>query len=248
MPKFEVKIGPYRFAPRLIPTLAMLVLLPLLLSLGFWQLDRAQQKRLLLQKFQMRQHLPPFLSLAEINAKADIRYYPIRLQGIFDNSHSLLLDNQFYQHQPGYYVITPFLPLHQTKAILVNRGWIPQQGLRTLLPKIPVAIGIQEIQGLIQIPTAKPFTLGPIADSTGWPWRIETLQLAPIQRRLGYEIAPFVVLLNPSATVSFKREWLPVNTAMPPQRHVAYAVQWFALALTLLIIYLVVNTKRREIP
>src|SRR5690625_517931 len=40
-----MRLGRYRFQPSLWPSLAVLLLLPLLLGLGFWQLDRAEQKR-----------------------------------------------------------------------------------------------------------------------------------------------------------------------------------------------------------
>lgn len=247
MPKCEIRIGHYLFTPRLTSTILVLAILPLLLSLGFWQLNRAEQKRSMLQQFQARHHQAPVSLAALIIQKAkqkDIRYLPVQVQGYFDNAHSILLDNQFYQHQAGYYVLTPCFPVVKQSAVLINRGWIPRTTNRLQLPSIPPLSGMQKLTGIVQLPTAKPFTLGSIADNQTWPWRIEALVIPKIQQRLGYEIAPFVILLDPTQAGGFARDWQPINTALPPQRHVAYAVQWFALALTLLILYLVISIKR----
>lgn len=243
MPKCEIRIGHYLFAPRFTSTILVLAILPLLLSLGFWQLDRAQQKRSMLQQFQARHHMMP-VSLTALKKQNDIRYLPVQVQGYFDNAHSILLDNQFYQHQVGYYVLTPFFPDINQPAVLINRGWIPRTTNRLQLPSIPPLSGMQKLTGIVQLPTAKPFTLGSLADNQTWPWRIEALVINKIQQRLGYKVAPFVILLDPTQAGGFARDWRPVNTEMPPQRHVAYAVQWFALALTLTILYLIITIKR----
>ena len=64
-------------------------------------------------------------------------------------------------------------------------------------------------------------------------------------RQLGISLLPQVVLLDPNAAAGFVREWKPYY-GISVQRHQAYAFQWFALATTLALIYIVVNLHRSD--
>jgi len=44
------------------------------------------------------------------------------------------------------------------------------------------------------------------------------------------------VLLDPAAPDGYRRNWRPSDFG--PERHIGYAFQWFALAVTLVILYL----------
>ena len=81
------------FRPGWWPSIAVALLLPLLLGLGFWQLSRAEEKRALLADFAAREHAEP-MSVAELERRADLAHLRIRLRGQFDEQHSLLLDNR----------------------------------------------------------------------------------------------------------------------------------------------------------
>ncbi len=53
-----------------------------------------------------------------------------------------------------------------------------------------------------------------------------------------------VVLLDPKEPDGYERRWSPPG--FPPMRYLAYAIQWFGLALTLAVIYVVTNLRRAE--
>jgi len=63
-----------------------------------------------------------------------------------------------------------------------------------------------------------------------------------MRANLDYPIAGYQLLLDPDAADGFARAWQP--QVMTPEKHIAYAVQWFGLAIALFIIYIVVNLKK----
>jgi len=233
-----------RFSPKLVPTLATLIVFPILLSLGFWQLHRAEFKQTLLATYQSRaQKLP--LTLNKIRPNKDYKYYRIKITGHYDTAHPFLLDNRSHQHRIGYQVLIPFVPDNSKRALLINLGWIPRARDRKQLPALKTVPEDQTISGKIYLPTKNPFSLSEAHDhSSSWPKVIQTIQLKKLATTVNYSFYPFVVLLSPKAAHGYVRSWKPINVS--PNKHLGYAVQWFALALALLIIFIVVNIKRES--
>lgn len=240
-----MRIGPREFSPRPIPTLATLVLLPILLSLGFWQLDRAEQKREMLRQYQHQQG-ESVLNLNKHTAEQE--YYPyqrVEVTGRFDTSRQFLLDNKVYQGRAGYQVITPLLLPNSGQVVLVNRGWLPQTESRQELPLIPTPTENLEIVGQLKLDIANGLRLGEsgILGNT-WPRVIQWLDIEQIDKSLGYKVQPFVILQDPDSPAGFVRDWYIKKIS--PEKNISYAVQWFALALALVIIYLVVNIHKAK--
>jgi len=242
---FRLHCFGWAFTPKLLPTLGFIVLLPLLLKLGFWQLDRAEFKQHIQAQYQSSSQAAP-LPLSQLNTKniEALDYSPISLTGHYDNAHQFLLDNRVRHRRVGYDVLTPFIPSQGNKIILVNRGWIPSTGDRKQLPRIKQVNGTQHIKGLIKLPMKKFFTLSQHTISQTWPRLTQNLNLKKISASYQRPLYPFIVLLSPEAPHGYIREWKP--TAMPPKKHWGYAVQWFALAGTLVIMYLALNLKKQR--
>lgn len=242
LPICRVHLFGYIFAPGLLPSVVTFLLLPLLLFLGSWQLDRAQFKQNLLLQYQQRLQAQPLL-LQQVNSSwQNWRFYPLIISGHYDNDHSFLVDNKMYQHRPGYHVLTPFV-VDDNRTLLINRGWIPLEN-RKNLPHIKPINGNQTITALIDIPARKPFLLSHRSESNAWPRRIEAIELEQLAKELHTVLYPVVLLLSPDEKSGYVRDWQPVTLTMPPARHIAYAVQWFSLAITLSIIFIIVNTKK----
>jgi surfeit locus 1 family protein len=222
----------------------MLLILPILLGLGIWQLQRADYKKTLLVEYQLRGELPPFVALDLNKPVQQLQYHRVQLKGRFDNQHTILIDNKSHQHQAGYHVLTPFIWDSKEPALLVNRGWIPRNGDRGQLPVVSTVEGQQTIVGTIWIPQ-KGFVLQ--ADQTmqpQWPYLAQTIDLERFSQLLEHKLYPFVLLLAPDVSGGFVREWNLVTVS--PQKNYGYAFQWFALAAALVIIFIVVNTRRRK--
>jgi surfeit locus 1 family protein len=236
----------FRFRPRVIPTLATLVTFPILLSLGFWQLDRAQQKEASLAAFDARGERPPISLNASVPDPVDDLFREADARGVLDADHQLLLDNQVYRQEAGYHVLTPLLLEGGDAAILVDRGWVPTGRSRRDLPDLPISGAPTALRGHLDHGPPTGIRLGGIADGeAGWPLRIQFIDYDELSTRLGYELLPMVLRMDASLPGGFVRQWRPDHpSGFGPERNRGYAVQWFALAAALLVIFIVVNLTR----
>lgn len=238
-----MRIGAYRFRPGLWPTLATALLLPILLSLGFWQLERAGEKREFLESLERGRQAPPIQLNSEQPTLAEARHRSVEARGRYAREHQFLLENQIRDGRPGYLVLTPLQLEGTDTAVLVDRGWVPAPGDRMRLPDVEVPAGFIEVEGVLDRGPSIGLRLGEPATGTGWPRRLQYLDYGYLGDALPYRVLPYLVRLDPSATGGFRRDWQPV-TPMGPQTHRGYAAQWFGLAAALVVIYLVVNIKR----
>lgn len=237
-----------RFRPRLIPTLATLLTFPVLLALGFWQLDRAEQKMASADAFAVAAERPA-LDLNRRSPDPDEDMYRRAVaRGRPDGERQLVLDNQVYRQVAGYHVLTPIWLRDRDALILLDRGWVPAGESRAALPEAPVSDLPEALSGYLDEGPATGIRLGGMADGeSGWPLRIQYIDYAAIGERLGEELIPMVLRLDPDSPGGFVRDWRPeAPTGFGPERHQGYAVQWFGLATALVIIYLVVNLRRER--
>lgn len=215
-------------------SLLVLLFLPLLIHLGYWQLDRAVDKEQLLAVYQQQQNLPAenFEQLTKLYA--DIRYRPIIVNGTFDPERYWLLDNQPRQGKVGYEVIMPLKVSGQW--ILVNRGWVKAPRLRSELPVFETPSDRVTLQGYFHIPSKNAVFSQTSSDlSQEWPKRVIELSVANIESILGDKVYSRVLRIesdNPGALIT---DWPMINTS--PEKHYGYAMQWFLMALALVFLY-----------
>ncbi len=237
-----IQIKHYRFKATLIPSMVTLALLYLMISLGLWQLDRADYKANLQSLIESKQDAAPIALSDTAENEDDWLYQPVYVSGEFDDQHQLLLDNQVSNMQAGYSVFTP-LKLSGDLAILVNRGWLPVGASRSELPDVAVSALMQKINGLMAKPPSKGLVLSGYANSyEKWPVVLQYIDVAEIQKQLKYKLMPMVIIMNVAEQTALKP--LPVKINMRSEKHTGYAFQWFGLSLALFIIYIVVNTKK----
>ena len=211
---------------------------------GVWQLGRAGEKRALEARFAAGSDAAPLVALVPGDPDPALRYRAIRLTGRYDAGHQVLLDNLSHQQRPGYQVLTPFVTAAGT--VLVNRGWVPADGDRRVLPDVAVAAGPRDVEGRIDwLPRpAIELDASPPARDEPWPRRLSFPSIAELRDQLGVPLAGYQVLLDPAAPDGFIRQWQPGGIS--PERHVAYAVQWFGLAVTLVVFNLVLLARTRK--
>lgn len=226
----------------IIPTLVVICLLPILLALGFWQLDRAEQKQSLLDlQKQNRRAEAISLSAATEDAIDVLKFKKIEATGNYDSAHQFLIDNQVRGGKAGYFVLTPFTLEGGSKAVLVNRGWVPMGQSRFRLPDVQIKETQSTITGRINSFPSVGIKL-PDADkpSSGWPSLVQVVNSSILAKTLGYPLFQFMVELDKNSPEGYQREWQePV--VMPPAQHKAYAFQWFGLAFTLLMLFIWFN-------
>lgn len=219
--------------------------------LGFWQLDRAEEKRVMLAHSKSMKRQKPIVFSADDNASdsgANIQnYQSIQVSGIYDARHILLLDNQFYRHEVGYEVIQP-LRLDNNKIIFVSRGWVKAPASRQELPLIHSPQDKITLTGTAYFIPKSLWILGKNTDqpfhSKKWPKRIEKMDIQKIQKKWFKSkiIYPFILRLDAKEPDGFARDWAIVS--MPPSRHTGYAIQWFGMAIAVLIIFIVLQARK----
>ncbi len=236
-----------RFRPGLAPTLAVAVLLPALLALGAWQLQRADEKRGLQEEYDARANGPAVRIEPRAQRAEDLRFYRVAVRGRYEAPHQLFIDNRVHQGRVGYHVVTPLKIEDSEVRVLVNRGWVPLGDDRAHLPPAEAPTGAQEITGVATAPTDKPFRLGPEAplrDDGQTVW--QHMDLGRFAGSVRYPVQPVVILLDPrSLAGGFTRHWTRLDAGIAV--HQGYAFQWFMLAATLLALYLFFGFRRREI-
>ena len=232
------------FSTSLIALSLYLLLLSLLCSLGFWQLDRAKQKQVFLQQQQIGSQISR-LNLNSNNEPAQlVRYRIADVSGHYDEQHSFLLDNQIVDGKPGYSVLTPFLIDGRLEAILVNRGWLPVAADRRQLPDLNLTDSVASVQGRInQFPSVGIKLTGAEIPAAGWPALIQLVDAGVLAKHLGYPLMTVQIELDPQQPNGYLRHWTTQAT-IPPEKHQAYAVQWFGLALTLTGLFIWISTKK----
>ncbi|MDD1620615.1 MAG: SURF1 family protein [Methylococcaceae bacterium] len=235
----------FRFSP--LGLSLYVLLLALLCSLGFWQLGRAEQKRQFLQQQQTAAETAVLdLNRQPIGDVESARYQKVLVSGRYDATHQFLIDNQILDGKPGYFVMTPFL-LDQGKiAVLVNRGWVPLGADRKALPDVDIKTEVKRISGRInQFPPVGIKLKGAEIPTDGWPALVQVIDSRVLAARLAYDLYDFQIELDGEADEGYRRQWKSGST-IPPEKHLAYAVQWFGLALTLTGLFIWISSRKRS--
>jgi len=213
------------------------VLLPLLIALGFWQLQRAQEKQDLFSAEAAAEQASP-RPVAEL-AASSLPQHAI-VSGRYDR-HLFLLDNRVKNGHAGYEVLAP-LRLSDGRGVLVNRGWVALGNSRSDLPKISVPDQTVTVTGLAFTPEAPPFDLSDRETfASGWPRVVQSEVPSRLAEVLDYTLLPVVLYPDDSAVAAHK---VAALHGFPPARHRAYAWQWFAMAMVLVGVYLRHGFKR----
>lgn len=241
----SIRLGRLRLRAGLWPTLATLALLPVLVGLGLWQLDRAGQKLRLQAEYDRRQLEPAVRLLSVLENPEALRFRRVVARGRYEPEHQILIDNRVHQGQVGYHVLTPLRLEDGAVRVLVNRGWVALGRDRSVLPNIEVAKGIVDVAGLAVLPQTKGFRLGGVKPpGDGWQPVWQYLDLDVFQASVAFPVQPIVILLDPDSTGGFVRRWARLDAGITT--HQGYAFQWFSLAVALAAIYILLNTRKTD--
>lgn len=236
----------YRFRPSLLVTAVVAVLLPALAGLGFWQLERAAEKTAIRDRYIARGDMAPVqVGDRELSAAA-MDFRRARARGRYQPDWTIFLDNRVLDGTPGYEVLTPLRVEDTDRFLLVNRGWVPWGETPRELPAIDTPEGVVALSGRLRAPPDDYFTLEDEAQINELRARWQNLDLSRYARLTGLDISPLVLQLDPAnrSGGGFVRRWREYRDDWIA-RHKGYAVQWFALAFTLAVLYVALNLKKR---
>jgi surfeit locus 1 family protein len=241
-----MQIFGFEFRPKIWSTLLTIIIVALFVKLGIWQLHRYHYKKAIQDDFAARVNLAPqplavVLDQFQKNSD-DFRFRPVIIKGQYD-THQILWDNRIVNSQVGYDVITP-LKINDHSAVLVDRGFVPANAMREVIANIDAPTTRIAIEGLLSVPS-KNFVLGPEIEAGETKWPVKVMRIDPnlLSQKLGYSLMPYLILLKPNQSNGFVRQWQMPN--MMAERSLGYAFQWFAFAVTLLVIYFAMNSRRR---
>ena len=253
----EQSVSGFQFCVNWRVTFFSVCLLPLLITLGFWQLDRAEQKQIILDLWESQQSLAPITldtitidvlfkeSTTDKKIENDQRFRKIHLAGVFHKDKYWLLEGKTHRGQVGYQVLMPVKidvdgPASK-RWILVNRGWVKGSAYRNELPVFTTPGTRVELEGNLAEPANALFVTETLKKGGQWPYQILEVDIDSMSKQLGVHLHPKILEIDPSSPYALSAVWPKVNVL--PAKHQAYAFQWFAMALALLTLWLVSNTN-----
>ena len=198
-----------------------------LLSLGFWQIYRLNWKLELIEQIENSLKNDP-VELSNIEKK---NYLRIKTSGDIDFDKQIYLYNLNDAGKPGFEVINPIKIGDEN--YLVNRGWIPFE--KKDLPEINL-VDQNQIVGTLMLQT-KASTFKPENDIEKNYWF--TLDREDIFKFTGRNFSEYVIYLNGEFKIPKPR----VITAKISNNHKKYAITWFSMAISILLIYLYFRKK-----
>jgi len=210
-----------------------------LVKLGFWQNDRALQKEQRIEtiaQLSQTQALSLEKVLSETNEINDL---PITMNGEFDNEILFLLDNQTNKGQLGYRVYQVFNSGEHD--VLVNLGWILGSISRQEMPNVQTITGKYQLSGHVRKIEKGIMLMEQVLVKKEWPLRVQQIEIDKFSTLISRQLLPFVVYLDKTESVGYEKNWQPI--VMPPEKHRAYAFQWFSLALAWILLMIFASIK-----
>jgi len=236
------KTNAFKWQPNAKLLVFSLLMLPLLLCLGVWQLDRADEKQQIVDYHAVNQKLPPVTTVEELVADRDHQYRLAWLRAKVDNQRVIILDNRVKNGRPGYEILQTAKVSGLTDKVLINRGWIEASLDRNILPTISPIEGEVQLRGYLYHALKGGYRLDDgISQVQDWPSRVGWITVERAEELFGESFLPYQLRLDQDSIGALKTGWTTV--AVKPEKHVGYAVQWFAMAITLLIMTIIANSN-----
>lgn len=239
----------YEFNFTLIPTTAFIVTFICFIQLGFWQLERASEKNNINSNYTLRQDdaLINLNNTNSINNKEALLWRRAEVNGSFLNKKNIILDNQIFNQIAGFNILTPFLIKDSNYVVLINRGWHPNLASRDLIPDIQNLEGIKALKGHIAKFPSSGISLGQnnIETLNASVFRMQRLDFDELKYFLTFNLLPYMIYIDPLIDKgNYNTFKLP---APDSEKNYGYAFQWFAFAFTLLIIFIKIGIRRKNV-
>ena len=209
------------------------LLFPLLIALGFWQLSRADEKRDIVARFDRNQQSAPAL-VNDLSGTEDMQYRSAWLRGALDSERRIFLDNRVRHSRPGYEVLEVLTVEPSGLRVLINRGWVLAPLDRNKLPSVAPVTGNSQFRGFLYRNLPGSFILNDgISAFPSWPARLGWISVERASELFGQPFYAYQLRLDRDSPGALQTGWPTV--AVQPEKHTAYAVQWFTMAAVLVI-------------
>ncbi|MDH3716291.1 MAG: SURF1 family protein [Gammaproteobacteria bacterium] len=239
----NIQFGRFRITLLFWPTVVAGVALGLLLGLGTWQMQRAAEKQRVLAEHRSKAQSIAIALHDDPRAPADsLHLHPVTALGTLDGERTMLLDNRIRDSVAGYEVLVPLRLQGSDVAVLVNRGWLARGAQRAVKPTVEHPPGEVRVVGVAVRPERSYRFVEMLETGSRWPHIVQFVAIDEMQTLVGYRLLPVVLRLGADDPLALRTGWPTVT--IEPQRHYGYAVQWYGLAIALLVTYLAACTRR----
>ncbi|MBT4836671.1 MAG: SURF1 family protein [Methylococcales bacterium] len=230
-----------RFKFSFVLTILVSIAITLFVSLGFWQLDRADEKQFIADSIQNRNLLETInLNLANQTLDEQMAFRNVVAEGVLLHQDFFFLDNKLNKGRPGYHIIVPMKLKATNQYVLIDQGWVYQGKDRRVLPKISINSNDVIVHGKLKRPSVPPIKLD--QEQTG---KLQLfINIEQLQEKLGYTLLPLIIMQSPDDDFGFKRKEIKFNNNKG--MHLGYAIQWFAFAFFSIIIYTYLSYRREK--
>lgn len=207
-------------------------------SLSIWQISRIGEKQVVVDNIE-KANLERSLQFQQLSTDNIERYFYHRtdVSGVLDRESCFYVENVVRSGKPGYYVYCIFKPVHDKRYLLVNMGWLKQQGDRTVLPDYDLQQDITRVEGIIQRPRSKPV----VTPADGIPNREHDrlwnyFDFEKFIEIYGHDFYPVELQLLSEVDTQLSRQWPQFKAKIG--MHIGYAIHWAAFALVTAFLYI----------
>lgn len=231
------------FRPTLWPTIFTIPALLILLGMGTWQMQRLTWKETLIDNLRTRSESAPIAWPKDVGDFESIEFQSVIVDGRFRHDREMFLLNRSLNGNPGLHIITPFVPKDGGDVILVNRGWVPFERKTPDKRADGQLDGDVKLQGIVRV-FREPNMFMPDNEPHNNTWFYLDRQAMAAHAGLG-PVAPIYMMAGKNAngaTFPIGKQWrLDIRN-----NHLEYAITWYALAITLAVIYFLYHRKPEE--
>lgn len=233
---------PIKFRTSWVPFIAVLVVMAIGISAGNWQMRRAHEKEAIERRMNERATAPALSLTADALSPQEVEYRKIIVRGEFLPQWTVYLNNRPLNGIAGFYVVMPMRIANSDMHILVLRGWAPRDPVDIgRLPVFTTPDGLVEIEGiarqragqLLQLGEMPPLQAGAI---------VQNVDVEAYAQASGLKFQPIVMEQTSDTGDVLLRDWPEPSAGI--DKHLGYAFQWYGLAATALIFYLVTGFRR----
>jgi surfeit locus 1 family protein len=224
------------FKPMLWPSIVSFIVFVMLLSFGTWQIKRLFWKEALIERYISQSQSNPILDPSSLIKTKINEFKSVEVRGSFNHEDELYITGKTYEGNAGFHVVTPF-KLTNDKIILINRGWVSEGYRDPNKRKFSLQPGIIIVNGIIRYPQKKGYFV-PENDGKNGFWF--TIKPSEIFKFLNFNSTEIISNYYIDALRVGEKMTLPIGVSGEPKlrnQHLSYAITWYGLALSLLIVY-----------
>lgn len=213
-------------------------------ELGYWQLSRAHEKQQRLEVLAGNEN-SIISNLTTISEEQISEFSRVELEVELVSRKNILIENKIQNGNLGYHVVNLVQDVESKNYLLVNRGWIEGLANRAELPMVDLPASYWQLNARIYPVNLQVLSGDAEIEEYGNSIRIPVLDASVtegLEKLLSVDIEPYVLRIDHQDSYALDVDWAWVS--MLPEKHLAYAFQWFALSLAFLIVSLFVLVKR----